>query len=402
MRFTVVACTRTTTSPLAGTGAGTSSKRTTSGPPYSVRTAARTFSVWPRHRCLLGEHIPRALRSAPALDSLRGGAAHHQLGRRRSGHSVPTVPRQAHCALLHGGRAMGSLVRSFRGLAAGSLAAVLLISGGALAAPPAGPRYTAGAEGAGDSYFPLAGNGGYDVTHYDLAIDYTPPVATVPATPIAQIRGQLQGVATIDLVATQDLDRFNLDLRGMDVTAMTINGKRATGVAAARCRGRGGRCGVLAGPGRRRPEVGAHRPAATEAQDRPVGPGRRHLRRRDRASHRHRRSALRLGHHARRCDGGERARGVHDVVPGQRPPDGQGHLQLRDHRARGQDGGGQRPPGTGTRSRSNGRTTWFWDAPDLQASYLTTASVGDFVQRPMTTSASGVPILDFVDSKLTT
>ena len=48
MRFTVVACTRTTTSPLAGTGAGTSSKRTTSGPPYSVRTAARTFSVWPR------------------------------------------------------------------------------------------------------------------------------------------------------------------------------------------------------------------------------------------------------------------------------------------------------------------------------------------------------------------
>ena len=37
-------------------------------------------------------------------------------------------------------------------------------------------------------------------------------------------------MATIDLVATQDLDRFNLDLRGMDVQAVTVNGKPASEV----------------------------------------------------------------------------------------------------------------------------------------------------------------------------
>ena len=34
-------------------------------------------------------------------------------------------------------------------------------------------------------------------------------------------------MATIDLRATQNLDRFNLDLRGLDVRAITINGKKA-------------------------------------------------------------------------------------------------------------------------------------------------------------------------------
>ena len=46
----------------------------------------------------------------------------------------------------------------------------------------------------------------------------------------------------------------------------------------------------------------------------------------------------------------------------------------------------------------NGWTTWFWDAPDLQASYLATATIGDFEARPVYYSASGIPILDFVDA----
>jgi aminopeptidase N len=49
----------------------------------------------------------------------------------------------------------------------------------------------------------------------------------------------------------------------------------------------------------------------------------------------------------------------------------------------------------------DGWTTWFWDAPDQQASYLTTASVGDFDLRAPYTSGSGVPIIDAVDTKLT-
>jgi aminopeptidase N len=49
----------------------------------------------------------------------------------------------------------------------------------------------------------------------------------------------------------------------------------------------------------------------------------------------------------------------------------------------------------------DGWTTWYWDAPDLQASYLTTASVGDYEVRPVYYSSSGIPILDFVDDGVT-
>ena len=47
-----------------------------------------------------------------------------------------------------------------------------------------------------------------------------------------------------------------------------------------------------------------------------------------------------------------------------------------------------------------GWTTWFWDAPDLQASYLTTASVGDYDLR-FSETAGGLPIIDAVDDNLT-
>ena len=75
---------------------------------------------------------------------------------------------------------VNSRVRVVRGLMA------VLVGAGALALPaaataaPGEPRFTAGAAGAGDAYFPFAGNGGYDVEHYDLDITYTPP-ASAPA-----------------------------------------------------------------------------------------------------------------------------------------------------------------------------------------------------------------------------
>ena len=34
--------------------------------------------------------------------------------------------------------------------------------------------FTPGSPGLGDPMFPHAGNGGYDVQHYDLTLDYTP------------------------------------------------------------------------------------------------------------------------------------------------------------------------------------------------------------------------------------
>jgi aminopeptidase N len=101
--------------------------------------------------------------------------------------------------------------------------AVAALGGGtaAVAAPgqPGSPRYIEGADGIGDPYFPLAGNGGTDVVHYDLALDYTPPGLGAP------LEGDLAGVATIDLIATQDLNRVNLDLRGLTATKVVVNGK---------------------------------------------------------------------------------------------------------------------------------------------------------------------------------
>jgi aminopeptidase N len=92
----------------------------------------------------------------------------------------------------------------------------------AQAAPgPNGPPYAAGAPGSGDQYFPYAGNGGYDVLHYDLALRYAPP--SNPAV----LQGRLTGAATITLQATEDLGSLNFDLRGLDVTAVRIDGEGA-------------------------------------------------------------------------------------------------------------------------------------------------------------------------------
>jgi aminopeptidase N len=74
----------------------------------------------------------------------------------------------------------------------------------------------AGAAGVGDSYFPNFGNGGYDVSHYDLAITYYPA------------SDELSGRAAIEARATQRLCSFHLDLDGLAVASLRVNGKPAT------------------------------------------------------------------------------------------------------------------------------------------------------------------------------
>jgi hypothetical protein len=80
--------------------------------------------------------------------------------------------------------------------AAAGMAAALV-----LAAPAGAANWTAGAPTSGDPFFAQMGNGGYDVQHYSLELDYD------PATQV------LDGSTRITLVPTQDLDQFNLDLR---------------------------------------------------------------------------------------------------------------------------------------------------------------------------------------------
>ncbi|MCH0557462.1 M1 family metallopeptidase [Streptomyces sp. MUM 16J] len=78
-----------------------------------------------------------------------------------------------------------------------------------------GGHGTAGAPGVHDPYFPKAGNGGYDVAHYALTLDYTPATR------------HLTGTAVITARAKQDLSAFDLDLVGLHVDSVTVEGASA-------------------------------------------------------------------------------------------------------------------------------------------------------------------------------
>jgi len=70
--------------------------------------------------------------------------------------------------------------------------------------------------GIGDPYFPELGNAGYDVGHYFLDLVYDPET------------GVLEGEATLTVRATQDLTRFHLDLVGLLVSAVSVDGRPAS------------------------------------------------------------------------------------------------------------------------------------------------------------------------------
>ncbi|MGA4841133.1 M1 family metallopeptidase [Streptomyces sp. G45] len=74
---------------------------------------------------------------------------------------------------------------------------------------------TPGASGVRDPYFPKLGNGGYDVQHYGLKLGYDPGSR------------HLKGTAEITARATKTLSAFNLDLHGLDVEAVTVEGRGA-------------------------------------------------------------------------------------------------------------------------------------------------------------------------------
>jgi hypothetical protein len=94
---------------------------------------------------------------------------------------------------------------------------LLLAAGVATAGGGGGSgAFTPGAAGAGDPYFPLDGNGGYDAQHYDLDLRYDPATDTIG------------GTAGIEIRATQNLSRFNLDLEGLTVHSIEVDRRAAT------------------------------------------------------------------------------------------------------------------------------------------------------------------------------
>ncbi|MFF9124112.1 M1 family metallopeptidase [Streptomyces sp. NPDC014889] len=97
-----------------------------------------------------------------------------------------------------------------RMIAPGALVAATLL----LAIPASAASHSPGAPGIGDPYYPYYGNGGYDVSHYDLRLKYQ------PAT------DELEGTATIEARTTQDLSSFDLDFL-LDVSEVRVNGATA-------------------------------------------------------------------------------------------------------------------------------------------------------------------------------
>jgi aminopeptidase N len=82
---------------------------------------------------------------------------------------------------------------------------------------PASRPSNAGAASAGDAYTPGDGNGGYDVSHYGLKLTLNPGDS---------VRA-LDGTAEIAATATQNLARFNLDLTGLNVGSVKVDGASA-------------------------------------------------------------------------------------------------------------------------------------------------------------------------------
>jgi hypothetical protein len=96
-------------------------------------------------------------------------------------------------------------------------------------------RYRAGADSAGDAYYPRLGNGGYNVRRYRLHVGFDQAV------------DEITGVARIHARATQNLSRFNLDFTQLRVRSVEVDDR------AARWRHRRGELTIdPAGPGLRR------------------------------------------------------------------------------------------------------------------------------------------------------
>ena len=130
------------------------------------------------------------------------------------------------------------------------------------------------------------------------------------------------GVVTIEAGATQDLSRFNLDLAGMDVRSVTVDGEAAETSRADR--------ELVITPAVAIAEGDDFTTVVTyTGQPEPVSEG------------------TDLFDVGWQTDGREafvvsRAVGCRHVLPGERPPHRQGHLHLPHHRSGGPGGGGQR------------------------------------------------------------
>ncbi|MCS6826037.1 MAG: M1 family metallopeptidase [Caldilinea sp.] len=76
-------------------------------------------------------------------------------------------------------------------------------------------EWSEGTPGVGDPIFPLLGNGGYDVQHYTIELS------------VDVMRNEIMGATSIRAEATLPLRSFTLDLLGLTVEKVTVNGAPA-------------------------------------------------------------------------------------------------------------------------------------------------------------------------------
>ena len=224
----------------------------------------------------------------------------------------------------------------------------------------------AGAVGLDDPYVGNFGNGGYDVTHYDLAIDWRPDDR------------RLVGTTTITATATHDLAAFNLELVALDVSAVGVDGAPA--------------------------EFDHSDPELHVTPAAPIAAGNEFV--------------VTVSYSGTPSDPGgfsvDRPSGWHTrdgyVYVAGEPLSAATFHPANDHpsdkaaftyRITAPSDQTVAASGTLTSQQDAGETTtWVYDQPFPQATYLTTILIGDFEIVDDGSSASGVPVRNVIDSSL--
>jgi aminopeptidase N len=242
---------------------------------------------------------------------------------------------------------------------AATIVATVFTAGPAQAAAP-----RPGGPGAGDPYFPLAGNSGYDVRNYDLDIRYDPATRA------------FSGVAEVTARSSAALSSFNLDLRGFTVRSVTVDGRAAAF-------SRDGQELTI------RPRGGIDRDRLFKAVIRYDG-----------TTGRPEDNTGALYGWVSTDDGAfvaNEPEGASTWYPvNDHPTDKAGY----DFRVTVPEGKVAVCNGELVASRtSNGWTTWVWRATDPMASYLSTASIGNYDLR-VRRGPKGLPIIDAIDRDL--
>jgi aminopeptidase N len=249
-----------------------------------------------------------------------------------------------------------------------ALTSPLLVATPALADPP-----VSGSTTSGDPYFPQAGNGGYDVQHYGLDLAYD------PAT------GRLDGTAVITLEATADLRSFSLDLRGLTATTVLVDGRQARfeQLAPDPATGRGGELVVRAHP---RLEAGSTYEVTVGYGGVPGQP-------RDVEQALYGFVSFPDGALvANEPEGASTWYPVNDVPTDKATYDFR--ITVPEGKTAIANGELVCAPTT-----EDGRTTFTWRATDPMASYLSTASIGDYDMTEQV-GPDGLPIYDFLERDL--